>query len=84
MVYTAFLVVALDGTNAALPILRLAYDTKATNLWWPKLFYLPEDVSEDPDWLAFWQQQGLSEYIELRRSKKRPGHIGLWKDRTPR
>jgi len=80
MVYTAFLVAGLDGTEAALPILKLAYETSADNLWWPMLFYLPEDISDDPDWLAFWQQPGLDKLMEMRRSKRPPGHIGFWKE----
>jgi TolB-like protein/Tfp pilus assembly protein PilF len=84
IVMTAFLVTGLDGTDAALPILKLAYETSAPNLWWPMLFYLPEDISDDPDWLAYWQQPGLDELMELRRSKKPPGHIGFWNERTLR
>ena len=43
--------------------------------------YLPEDISDDPDWLAFWQQPRLAELIELRRSNKTREYIGLWKAR---
>ncbi len=83
MVFTAFLVAGLDGTEAALPILEKAYETSAPNLWWPMLFYLPEDISDDPDWLAFWQQPGLAELMALRRSSRPTGHIGFWKESTP-
>jgi hypothetical protein len=83
MVFTAFLVTGLDGTEAALPILRLAYETSVGNLWWPMLFYLPEDISDDPDWLAFWQQPRLAELMALRRSSRPPGHLGFWKETTP-
>jgi len=83
MVFTAFLVTGLDGTGAALPILETAYETGAPNLRLSLLFYLPEDISDDPDWLAFWQQPGLAELMVLRRSNRPPGHIGLWKESTP-
>jgi len=78
---TAFFVTWLDGTEAGLPILKLAYDTDEWNLRWPDYFYLPEDVSEDPGWLAFWQQPRLADLIEIRRSYKTREHIGLWKAR---
>jgi len=83
IVMTAFFVAGLDGTDAALPILNKAYETSAANLLWPMLFYLPEDISDDPDWLAFWQQPMLAEVMGLRRSKRPPGHIGFWKAEKP-
>jgi TolB-like protein len=78
---TAFFVTWLDGTDAGLPVLKRAYETDEWNLLWPDYFYLPEDVSDNPDWLAFWQQPRLADLIEIRRSYKTQEHIGLWKAR---
>ncbi|HEY5774940.1 MAG TPA: hypothetical protein VIS57_02540 [Xanthomonadales bacterium] len=80
-VFTAFFVTWLDGTDAGLPILQRAYETNEYNLAWPEYFYLPEEVSDDPDWLAFWQQPRLAELIEIRREHKTQEHIGWWKER---
>jgi len=77
----AFFTAWLDGTDAALPILEIAYETDEGNLYWPEYFYLPEDISDDPDWLAFWQQPRLAELMEIRRSNKTRDHIGWWKER---
>jgi len=71
----------LDGTDAAMPTLQAAYDANAVYLKSPLFFYLPEDVSDDPEWLAFWQQPGLAELIEIRRQHKTQTNIGLWKAR---
>jgi TolB-like protein/Tfp pilus assembly protein PilF len=78
---TAFMVAWLDGTDAALPILQKAYELREYNLNLPEYFYLPEDISDDPDWLAFWQQPRLAELMEVRRSNKTQESIGWWKDR---
>jgi tetratricopeptide (TPR) repeat protein len=80
-IMTALFITWLDGTDAALPILKVAYAINEYNLMWPEFFYLPEDISDDPDWLAFWQQPRLAELIEIRRSNKTLEHIGLWKAR---
>ncbi|MFC1776600.1 hypothetical protein ACFL3I_04555 [Pseudomonadota bacterium] len=81
---TAFFTAWLDGTDAALPILEKAYEIQEFNLLWPEFFYLPEDVSDDPDWLAFWQQPRLAELMDIRRSNKTQEHIGWWKERPKR
>ncbi|MGA9575177.1 MAG: hypothetical protein WBS20_14660 [Lysobacterales bacterium] len=78
---TAFFLTWLDGTDAAMPTLQAAYEANAVYLEFPLFFYLPEDVSDDPDWLAFWQQPGLAELIEIRRQHKTREHVGLWKER---
>ena len=78
---TAFYVTWLDGTDAALPVLKIAHEAHEWRLVWPDLFYLPEDISDDPDWLAFWQQPPLAELMDIRRSNKTQEHIGLWKER---
>ena len=80
---TAFFTAWLDGTDAALPILEKAYELQEFNLTWPEFFYLPEDVSDDPDWLAFWQRPRLAELMDIRRSNKTQEHIGFWKERPP-
>ena len=77
----AFFTAWLDGTDAALPFLEKAYETGEGNLYWPEYFYLPEDISDDPDWLAFWQKPRLAELIEIRRGNKTQDHIGWWKER---
>lgn len=78
---TAFMVAWLDGTDAALPILQKAYELREYNLNLPEYFYLPEDISDDPEWLAFWQQPRLAELMEIRRANKTQERIGWWKDR---
>jgi TolB-like protein/Tfp pilus assembly protein PilF len=78
---TALFTAWLDGTDAALPILKKAYERQEFSLTWPEFFYLPEDVSDDPDWLAFWQQPRLAELMEIRRGNKTQERIGWWKDR---
>ena len=71
-----------DGVDAALPLLEEAYANNDPNLYWPGYFYLPEDISDDPGWLAFWEQPRLAELMEMRRSKKPIGPVGYWKERT--
>jgi len=78
---TAFFLTWLDGTDAAMPTLQAAYEANAVYLEYPLFFYLPEDVSDDPDWLAFWQQPGLAELIEIRRQHKTQAQVGWWKAR---
>lgn len=79
---TAFYVLWLDGTEAALPFLNKAYEKNEFLLTWPWYVYLPERVSTDPDWLEFWQQPGLAELIEIRREHGPFEHIGAWKERA--
>jgi TolB-like protein len=79
--HLAFFTAWLDGTDAALPVLEKAYEIDEANLYWPEYFYLPEDISDDPAWLAFWQQPRLAELIEIRRSNKTREQIGWWKER---
>ena len=76
---TAFYSLVLDGVDAALPLLEKAYLSREALLTWPESFYLPEHISENPDWRAFWQQTGLSELIETRRQFGPYEHIGYWK-----
>jgi len=71
----------LDGTDAALPILAKAYARGEWLLSAPDYFYLPEHVSDDPEWLAFWQQPKLAELIRLRRDNHSAENIGLWRER---
>ena len=78
---TAFYTTWLDGTDAALPLLEKAYETDEWALTWPDLFYLPEDISDDPNWLAFWQKPRLADLMDIRRSNKTQEHIGWWKER---
>lgn len=76
---TAFFVAWLDGVEAAIPLLEKAYDDKEALLGWPEYFYLPEKVSNDPAWTAFWQKPGLAELMESRRKFGPYETIGYWK-----
>lgn len=77
---TAFYIAWLDGVEAAIPTLQEAYDNKDQILAWPEYFYLPERISDDPAWIAFWQQPGLAELIETRREFGPYENIGYWKE----
>jgi hypothetical protein len=81
-VYTAFFIAWLDGPTAALPMLQQAYEENEWLLTWPEYFYLPQQYSDDPDWLAFWQQPPLAELMDIRRSNKTLDHIGFWKEKS--
>jgi len=74
----AFFVFTLDGPDAALPWLEQAYNEKDNALVWPSIFYLPERLSDDPDWLEFWNRPVLKELLDLRRAHPYPSN-GLWK-----
>ncbi|MDX2428936.1 MAG: tetratricopeptide repeat protein [Xanthomonadales bacterium] len=80
---TAFFTLWLDGVEAALPLLEKSYEEKEVFLAWPEFFYLPEDVSDDPAWTAFWQKPGLAELMETRRANGPYENIGYWKAPTP-
>jgi len=80
-VLAAFYTAWLDGTDAALPLLVKSYARKEYLLSWPEYFYLPEDISDDPEWLAFWQQPGLVDLVDTRRINRTQEHIGHWKER---
>ena len=77
---TAFFVAWLDGVEAAIPLLEDAYNAKEGLLGWPEYFYLPEQVSDDPAWAAFWQKPGLVELIESRREFGPYEKISYWKE----
>jgi serine/threonine-protein kinase len=78
---TAFFVAWIDGVEAALPLLEESYDSKEALLAWPEYFYLPEQVSDDPAWIAFWQKPGLAELVEFRREFGPYENISYWKKR---
>ncbi|MDH4020852.1 MAG: tetratricopeptide repeat protein, partial [Xanthomonadales bacterium] len=80
---TAFFALWLDGVEAALPLYEKSYEEKEGLLGWPEFFYLPEDVSDDPAWIAFWQKPGLAELMEMRRTNGPYENIGYWKAPTP-
>jgi len=75
----AFLTAWADGVAAALPLLQKAYETQEYQLTWPEYFYLPEGVSTDPDWLAFWEQPRLAGLVALRRANHPDTAVGYWK-----
>ncbi len=79
MTMTAFYVAWLDGADAALPLMQKAYEDKEQILTWPEYFYLPEQISNDPAWTAFWQQPGLAELIEARREFGPYENVSYWK-----
>jgi TolB-like protein/Tfp pilus assembly protein PilF len=76
---TAFFTLWLDGVEAALPLLEKSYEEKDGFLAWPEYFYLPEHVSDDPAWTAFWQKPGLAELMEARRANGPYENVGYWK-----
>lgn len=82
-VITAFYILWLDGIEAALPLLEKSYKLREGILSWPEYFYLPEHISNDPDWSAFWQQPGLAELMETRRQFESYERLGYWKEPTP-
>jgi len=77
---TAFYVAWLDGVEAAIPLLQESYQNKDQILVWPEYFYLPEQISKDPAWMAFWQQPGLAELIESRREFGPYENISYWQE----
>jgi len=64
---TAFLALDIEGVDAALELMELAYVRREIGLAW-RNFDPPEEKSTDPRWLAFWKKPGLKELSELRRS----------------
>ena len=76
-----FFVAWLDGVDAALPLFAKAHEKREWVFFWPDYVYLPEDISEDPDWLAFWQQPRIAELMDIRRKNQTQEHIGYWKKR---
>ena len=80
---TAFFTLWLDGVEAALPLYEKSYEEKEGLLGWPEFFYLPEDVSDDTAWIAFWKKPGLAELMEARRANGPYENIGYWKAPTP-
>jgi len=80
---TAFFALWLDGVEAAIPLYEKSYEEREGLLGWPEFFYLPEDVSDNPAWTAFWQKPGLAELMEARRANGPRENIGYWKEPTP-
>lgn len=68
----------LDGVSAAMPHFQKSYELREFALSWPEYVYLPEQVSDDPVWLEFWQQPGLAELIKTRREYGPYENIGYW------
>ena len=64
---TAELALDIEGVEAALELMELAYLRRDSGLTWTFLGF-PEKESTDPRWLAFWEKPGLKELSELRRS----------------
>ena len=69
----------VDGPQAALPLVQRALASDESLLSWPNLFYLPEMYSDDPDWLAFWEQPRLADLIAARRANWNGEPVGQWK-----
>jgi tetratricopeptide (TPR) repeat protein len=64
---TAVFALDIEGVEAALELMELAYVRREVWLAW-QTFDTPEEKSTDPRWLAFWEKPGLKELSELRRS----------------
>jgi TolB-like protein len=64
---TAVFALDIEGVEAALELMELAYVRREIWLAW-QTFDTPEEKSTDPRWLAFWEKPGLKELSELRRS----------------
>jgi TolB-like protein len=65
--FTAELALDIEGVEAALELMELAYVRRDVGLFW-MAFGFPKEKSTDPRWLAFWEKPDLKELIELRRS----------------
>jgi len=63
----AELALEIEGVEAALELMELAYVRRDAGIVW-MAFGFPEEKSTDPRWLAFWERPGLKELSELRRS----------------
>jgi Tfp pilus assembly protein PilF len=66
----AIFALELEGVEAALELMELAYVRRDINLARNPDFRLPEERSTDPRWLAFWEKPGLKELVELRRANR--------------
>jgi TolB-like protein/Flp pilus assembly protein TadD len=64
----------LEGVEAALELMELAYVRRDIDLARDFEFRLPEERSTDPRWLAFWEKPGLKELVELRRANRSKQH----------
>ena len=67
--WTAEVALDIEGVEAALELLDLAYERRDPWLTRTDLGP-PEERSTDPRWLAFWEKPGLKELIELRQSHR--------------
>jgi tetratricopeptide (TPR) repeat protein len=68
---TAEFALDIEGVEAALELMELAYVRRDAWLTWlVEVLRLPEEELTDPRWLAFWEKPGLKELIELRRSHR--------------
>jgi tetratricopeptide (TPR) repeat protein len=67
--WTAEFALDIEGVEAALELMELAYVQRDIGLLWMDHSF-PEEKSTDPRWLAFWEKPGLKELIELRRSHR--------------
>ena len=64
---TARFALDIEGVEAALELMELAYERRDIGLTRGPVS-LPEEKSTDPRWLAVWEKPGLKELIALRRS----------------
>jgi TolB-like protein len=77
--FAAWYALWVDGPQAALPLVQQALANDESALSWPMMFYLPEMYSDDPDWLAFWEQPKLADLIAARRANWNGEPLGQWK-----
>ncbi len=80
---TAFFLAALGDMAGALEQVREAQTLNEYSLTWPEAVYLPELISEEPDWLAFWDDPELKRLMDARRSTYRDGARGMWRGVLP-
>jgi TolB-like protein/Flp pilus assembly protein TadD len=71
----------LDGSQAALPLLEKSLEAQEYMLTWPEFFFLPELISDDPDFLAFWERPELRGLMETRRANWDGRPMGYWRER---
>jgi TolB-like protein len=82
-VVAAWYTLWLDGPEAALPLLEKGRVKEEYQLTWPEYFILPEMVSDDAAFLAFWEHPRLRELMEVRRANWSGEKLGYWKEREP-
>jgi len=76
----AYFLFWLDGPEAALPWFEKSWLEHDGGLTVWEFFYLPELMSDDPDWLNFWNKPEFKELHDIRRGKHTE-NVSFWKER---